>query len=104
MRACYKYKACILVPLLLTACATREPLTHDPSLNEGNASTIMVYRPNTSFRKMEMDKPFVYLDGKVLDRLSVNRQLMARVSPGEHEVVIKNRCCSCPPTMSGGRA
>ena len=86
---------------MLTSCTTPSAITQDLSLNDENSATLIVYRPNTTFHKANPSKPSVYVDGKELGKLGVNRSLRVRLPMGRYVITVKRPFLFMPVLSAG---
>lgn len=75
--------------LIVSACASTNPFVEEPNLTKSNSAQLTIYRPNTSFHKLNPEKPFVYIDDKKLGKLGVGRDLQVNLPKGKYSISIK---------------
>jgi hypothetical protein len=74
----------------LSSCATQQSgLPRDPNLTNENSATVVVYRPNTSFHRLDPELPFLYVNGQQVGKLAINSAIEIRVPVGEHALSMK---------------
>ncbi len=86
--------------MLFTGCASTVEYVRNPALNEDNAATVIIYRPNTSYHKFNPEKPFVYIDDKLLGKLGVNSSLRVHLPKGSYKISIKQPFMFMPANES----
>lgn len=86
---------------LLTSCTTDSAFIQDSVLNDENSAILVVYRPNTSFHKANPSKPSVYVDGKEIGKLGVNRSLRVRLPTGKYVISVKRSFLFMPVFNAG---
>ncbi len=72
----------------MSACSSK-PFIQDKTLNESNASRLIVYTPDTEFNRQNFIKPTIYVDGLELGKVAIDTPLMALLPIGKHEVSFK---------------
>lgn len=89
------------IVLLLSGCASTAPYIAPSSLNESNASVVYVYRTDIAYHSMNPEKPFFFLDDKLLGKLGTGQFVRFMVSAGNHTLSSRESFAFAPSRKSG---
>lgn len=89
------------VLLVLGGCAATTPYIAPLALNEANASIIYVYRTDVAYHSMNPEKPFFFLDGKLVGQLGTGQFVRFIVAPGNHTLSSRESFVFSPGHESG---
>jgi len=78
-----------LIIFALAACTSNAPFTQNESLNENNASTLIVYTPDTSFNRQNFIYPTIFIDGHAAGKVSIKNPLQFFLEPGPHTITFQ---------------
>jgi hypothetical protein len=70
-------------------------------MNESNSSVVYVYRTDVAYNSMNPEKPFFFLDDKLVGKLGTGEFIRFYVAPGLHEVSSKESFLFSPGLESG---
>jgi hypothetical protein len=91
----------LIITLLFTGCASTEKYVADNGLSETNSSTVYIYRTDLAYRSLDPEKPFFFLDGKLVGKLGTGEFVRFLVSSGNHSVSSKESFLFTPSSESG---
>lgn len=91
---------CLFISIL-TGCTSTSSYIPDDTLDETNASTLIVYTPDTSFNRQNFIHPTIYIDGKKFAKVSINGPLKTYLLPGPHTIGFQ-RTFFLMPTFEAG--
>ncbi|WP_169336965.1 DUF2846 domain-containing protein [Amphritea japonica] len=90
-----------LIILLLSGCASTSPYVPSSTLNESNASVVYIYRTDVAYHSMNPEKPFFFVDGKLVDKLGTGQFVRFIVEPGSHTLTSRESVVFAPGRESG---
>ncbi|GGK68113.1 DUF2846 domain-containing protein [Amphritea balenae] len=90
-----------LIILVLTGCASTSPYVPSSTLNESNASIVYIYRTDVAYHSMNPEKPFFYVDGKLVGKLGTGQFVRFIVGPGSHALTSRESVVFAPGRESG---
>jgi hypothetical protein len=91
----------LFVLVILTGCTSTNTYKAEPSLNESNSATIYFYRTDVAYNSLNPEKPFFYLDNKLVAKLRTGSSIKIFVTPGEHALTSKESFMFLPNSESG---
>lgn len=90
-----------ILSIFCIGCSSTTQYIADTTLNENNASTVYIYRTDVSFHSLNPEKPFFFLDDKLVGKLGTGQSVRFFVAPGEHTITSKESFLFTPGSQSG---
>ena len=91
----------LLILIVLTGCASTDAYKSPASLNENNSATVYLYRTDVTYHSLNPERPFFYLDGKLVAKLGTGNSVKFYLKPGEHVLTSKESIMFLPGSESG---
>jgi len=93
----------LLLLILITsisACATGPGYTISQDWPENELAEVSIYRTNTFFHSANPERPFFYIDGKLVAKLGTGMAVTTKVKAGKHTVSVKQSFLFMPANES----
>ena len=90
-----------IIIIFFTGCASTEKYVADNTLSESNSSIVYIYRTDVAYHSLDPEKPFFFLDGKLVGKLGTGEFVRFLVTSGEHYVSSKESFLFTPNSESG---
>ena len=82
------YVLCFFI-LIGSGCATTDEYYLNPDLIEDELATLYLYRTKTFFHSLNPEKPFIYLDDKMVAKLGTGMAKVIRIRAGQHKMSVR---------------
>jgi len=91
----------LLLLIILSGCSSTSDYRAAPSWNENNSATVYLYRTDVQYHSLNPERPFFYVDDKLVAKLGTGDFVKFQVSPGEHFLSSKESIVFMPGNESG---
>ncbi len=91
----------LLIAILISGCSSTDKYQAPSDLAESNAAIVYLYRTDVLYHSLNPERPFFYLDDKLVAKLGTGSFVTFLVSPGQHTLTSKESILFVPSSESG---
>ncbi|GAB5382088.1 MAG: hypothetical protein Alis3KO_36010 [Aliiglaciecola sp.] len=86
--------------LVLGGCATTQQFVLSEDVDQEQLATLYVYRTDVAFASLDPEKPFIYLDDKVIAKLGTGHAKLVEVPAGNYRLSVRQSFLFMPSSES----